>query len=159
MISKGRLLLLSPLLFILASGCGPTKSASASLSGKVAYKGNPVTGGTVTVFVKDGGAYPIPITPEGTYSGTDLPPGEVTVTIETESAKQKFGMGDYAKMKRGGGGGKEKGQMVSPAPEGFQPGAGGQYVKIPRKYSDKEKSGLSLALTRGKNTKDFDLTD
>jgi hypothetical protein len=36
---------------------------------------------------------------------------------------------------------------------------GGTYVKIPPKYAEKDKSPLRVKLSRGSNSKDFDLTD
>lgn len=150
--------LLLPLALFLAFGCG-TKATPSRLSGSVKYNGVPVKAGTITFTAKGGegkdagGTYFAPINEDGTYSTSQLPTGEFAVTIETESANPKRPtMEQY-------GGGKGK-NMTSPMPEGVgAPAAKGGYVKIPSKYSDPKKSGLTVTLTSGKNTKDFDLAD
>jgi hypothetical protein len=142
-----RPLLLLPLVLVLACGCG---GRAAKLSGHVTYKGQPVGGGSVSFYPKTGGGYSAIIAPDGTYTTTDLPPGEMAVAIETESAK-----GKEITEQTGGGGHKAP---MSPRP-GAGEGAprGGQYVKIPDKYKNQETSGLSVTLTSGPQTKDFPL--
>jgi len=150
--TNGRLFLLSlPLLLILASGCGTSKTASASLSGKVSYGGAPVTAGTVTFYGKDGGTYPMAIGSDGSYFASELPPGEGALTVETESANKKNA------QTYGGRGG--KGMAMSPKPEGSGGTETGPYVKIPAKYAAKETSNLTVTIARGKNTHDLNLTD
>jgi len=149
MTSKARLVLLVPVFLVLVSGCQKgNPNALAKLSGKVTYKGAPVTGGNLMLTAKKGGAInSIIISPDGTYSLTDLPEGEMTVTIETESIKES-GAEEY--------GGKK--MPTSPQPKGANI-VKGKYVKIPDKYNNINTSGLSVTLTAGDNTKDFDLTD
>jgi hypothetical protein len=163
MATAGRPFLLLPLFLVLALGCN--KSATpAGVSGKVTYKGQPVPAGSITFHLPAGGIFKYPIR-DGAYSGSDLPAGEMAVTIETESQntndptkpKRTYGQGkdsagggapDYAaKMK-------EAGRIPAGAVT-----TGGEYVKIPEKYATKEKSPLKVTLTNGKNVNDFDLTD
>jgi hypothetical protein len=153
MTSKGRLLLLLPLFLVLACGCGLTnKSAPAKLSGKVTYKGKPLTGGTITLYPPSGGVYAITIKEDGSYSGADLPTGEMPVSIETMAVKAPT---DPVDPKT-----KQKYQM-SPRPgaENASAPAAVEQVKIPAKYAKKETSNLSVTLGPGKQAKDFDLTD
>ncbi len=157
MIITNRLTLLLPLWFLLIVGCGGSKGTVARLSGNVKYKGAPVTAGTIAFTAKGegsgaGGTYLASINPDGTYSTSQLPAGEFTVAIETESANPK-----RASPERYGGG---KG-MDSRPPEAraAAKAAKGAYVKIPSKYASPKTSGLTVTLTSGKNTKDFDLTD
>jgi len=49
--------------------------------------------------------------------------------------------------------------MRSPGPRDVAAGTGGIYVPIPKKYGDKKTSPLKVELTKGKNTKDLELTD
>lgn len=153
-----RLSLLLPIGLLLVLGCGETKGTVARLSGSVKYNGTPVTAGMITFTAKGeggdaGGTYPVPITPDGTYTTSQLPAGELQVSIETESANPK-------RPKAGQQYGGEKAQMKrSPPPEGVGSAPKGTYVKIPPKYSDPKTSGLTVTVTNGKNTKDFDLTD
>jgi hypothetical protein len=154
------LLLLAPLLLVVAAGC---HGHMARLSGTVKYKGQPVSGGSITFHAPEGGIYAFPLKPDGTYSGTEVPAGDYVVTVETESANPKKPTMTYGQQ---GGGAKKAGgdpndyrakmmerNQVPTATEG------GGYVKIPSKYSDKKKSGLQASLGGGSNTKDFDLTD
>jgi hypothetical protein len=148
--TKGRIVLLLPLLLGLASGCGTAKSVPANLTGKVTYNGAPVTAGTLTFYPKEGGGvYPMALNSDGTYSGTDLPLGAGDVAIETESANKKNAQ-TY-------GGGR------APAMSSKPPGSGGTeqgaYVMIPAKYAKKETSNLTVTLTKGNNTNNIDLKD
>ena len=154
--TKARLLLTLPLLLLLVLGCQKSKTP-AKLSGKVTYNGNPVTGGEMVFYFGEGGAPEVTIRSDGTYSATDLPVGEATVTIDTESINPK---GKMAPAQYGGvkGAGKEKMKM-SPMPEAASQSAKGEYVKIPLKYKDKKKSGLTVTLTSGEQTHDFELKD
>ena len=154
--TKGRLFFVLPFFLVLALGCGGSnRSAPASLSGKVTYKGSPVTAGMLTLYTNEAGVYSASLGADGTFSASDLPAGDAVVTVDTESANPNRKVPQYGD-KRGG----DKG-ATSPPPEGVQTGgaAKGSYVKIPAKYSDKSKSGLTVTLTKGKNQKDFELTD
>jgi len=103
----------------------------------------------VTFHSEAGGIYTCPIKPDGTYSTSQVTPGEMVVTIETESANKNRKTPKY-------GGGKVG--MSSPMPED-RPQPGGEYRKIPAKYADKKKSGLKVTLTTGPQKHDFDLKD
>jgi hypothetical protein len=161
-----RLIPVLPLFLVLALGCSGNKNAPSTVSGKITYKGEQVTKGTVTFHPAEGPPYPIAIGSDGTYSMTDVPTGDMVVTVETESAKQQtmptYGgrMGKQAEAEANKG--EAKGRMGpgggSPAPSDFQQG-GGKYTKIPDKYSKKETSPLKTNLTRGKNTFDIPLED
>lgn len=151
MTTKGRLVLLGlPLCLLLpALGCGKTNpSRGASLTGKVTYKGAPVTGGNVQLYT-DEGVYPAVLSPEGTFEIIQVPLGEATLTVETESINPNRKIPTY--------GGGQEGEM-SPPPEGAQTG-GGTYVKIPSRYDKKETSDLKVTLTGGKQTQEFQLKD
>jgi hypothetical protein len=133
-------------LLLALAGCGGRGPVN-QVSGKVTYKSNPVTGGRV-FFHPQGGGTPLPatISPEGTYSA-ELPPGQMQVTVETESikgqARQQF---DYSKM---------------PVPAGAQAPTPGPakpvYVKVPAKYGDVKTSPLRVEVKKGKQTEDINL--
>src|SRR4051812_11220196 len=59
--------------------------APASVSGKVTYNGSPVTGGTISFHSSDHGGALVLINPDGTFKADEVPEGELTVTVETES--------------------------------------------------------------------------
>jgi hypothetical protein len=148
MISKGWFALGFLPFLVLVVGCGSvTSNTPATVSGTVTYKEMPVTGGTVTFYPKEGGAYPTGLDLEGRYT-ISVPTGEFTVTVETESINPKRKAVAY-EGKKG---------TVGSVPEGVGDFTG-EYVPIPHKYADKSTSGLTITLSAGNQTKDFPLTD
>jgi len=155
-------------------GCSSKKSAPAVVSGKVTYKGEPVTGGTL-VFFTEQGVYPVAVSAEGTFTHSDLPEGACTVTIDTEELNPNRKVQAYDQKSNatsgGPGGAKYKSkpapsasgakgkQETSPAGEGSPQGERGQYKKIPPQYADKDKSPLKVTLKAGSQELNFDLTD
>jgi len=139
-------LFLPALLLVCMIGCSRDPSRSASVTGKVNYKGQPVTGGTMTLYVGEAG-YPTGLSPDGAYSLTQIPEGEGTITVNTDALNPN-------KPKYGG-----KAGGMSPMPEYAAEKAKGAYVKIPAKYKNKATSDLKVSLKAGKQQKDFDLTD
>ena len=147
-LSVASLLLTSGLL-----GCsGGDKQAPATVSGSLSYNGQPVKAGTMQFHTADGVPYSAQIAPDGTYTATDLPTGEMVVTVETESINP-----NKAAPKGGDAARRMKMQVQQPAPGTTT--AGDLYVKIPRKYADPKSSPLKVTLERGRQTYDFTLTD
>lgn len=138
-------------MFSVLGGCGPgsNPNAPATISGKVTYKGAPVSGGTL-YFHAEGIVYPTSIDNDGTYLGRDFPVGDMVVTVDTETVNPA-----------------RKGTSYDPQAakmEEYKPPEGvtvttATYVKIPAKYADKTKSGLKVTITPGKQVKDIELTD
>jgi hypothetical protein len=154
--TKRYLVLLLTLFLLSAPGCGSSsRPDAASLSGKITYKNNPVTGGNIIFHTESGGSPPWGINSDGTFTAADLPLGNVEVTIDTEVVNPNRKTPQYGDKK---GGDKNRGERFSPMPEGAK-SATGTYVKIPARYSVKGKSGLTVTLTKGRNQKDFELTD
>jgi hypothetical protein len=141
-----------PLFVFLALGCSGGTLPS-KISGKVTKNGTPLKGGSIKFHAKEGGVYSAPIQLDGSYVATDLPAGEMDVTVETESVKK-------SKLVYGGAQGKakDKNQMVSKGPPDFEQ-VKGEYVPIPPRYADKKTSGLSVTLTRGTLEHDFELAE
>src|SRR5215471_15577314 len=87
MAAKTRTLVLVPLcIAVLSIGCEST-SVPASVEGTVTYHDAPVTYGTITFHplgTDVSGEYSPRISDSGTYKCTQLPQGEMAVTIETE---------------------------------------------------------------------------
>lgn len=145
-----------PLALFLLSGCSGGSKA-ATVSGKVMYKGQPVTGGTLTLYPTDGkgGNSLIPIKPDGTFSTTDVPPGAKQVSIETESIKGAPTGGYNQKPPPGA----KPPDGAAPKMPDIDTSNQPKYVKIPKKYDNPKTSGLTWDIGKSKNTKDFDLTD
>ena len=149
-------------------GCGGgVANAPANISGKVTYKGAPVTGGVVGFFATgtEGGGYSATISPDGTYSTSNIPAGEIKVTVETESLNPNIKPTAYT-------GGASKGPAGTGAPGGGAPKKMGAspmpgnavkreavYVKIPGKYAKKDTTTLKATLKAGSNKVDLDLVD
>ena len=163
MISTRRILLVVPLCLVLAVGCKGSKNPSSQVSGKVTYKGQPVSAGTITFNLKEGGNYGSSLKADGSYQVTGLPAQEMIVTVETESANPKQPKATYGPpmQKKGGQVGPDeyKKMMMQKGAVPDAPSESGAYVAIPKKYADKDKSPLTINLSRGENKKDFDLTD
>jgi hypothetical protein len=166
MMIKRRIVLGCPLLLalILACGCSGGKGANSSVQGKVTYNQQVVSGGTIAFYPTaegQSGPWETHLGADGTYTITDMPAGDYTVTVETESIKRT----ENAPVYGGGRGGPAKGQEkqgrggMSPAPPDRQGGAEEKYVSIPPKYGKKESTTLKTTVGKGKNTYDPVLTD
>jgi len=157
-----RFVLLLPLLVVIAFGCGRSNKRDPSIaSGKVTYKGQEVSAGTITfhpVSQKEGGGFGFPLGPDG-YTAVSLPAEEMVVTVETESANPKTPKPTYGQGGQKGGQNdyRQKMQEKGVVPEAS--GSSGTYVKIPKKYDDKKTSPLRATLTPGKNNLPFELKD
>ncbi|HZT81080.1 MAG TPA: carboxypeptidase-like regulatory domain-containing protein [Gemmataceae bacterium] len=151
--------LLLALLFTLI-GCG---GPSASVSGKVTYKGQPLNGGTV-VFQSTDGKWggSSAIAEDGTYTIPKVPPGQVKIGVETKSVNPTVPKGGGGFMfKKGPADFKMKPPkdtaMPKDADKTFYGGDTKKYVDIPEKYADPEKSGLTYTVTAGKQIHNIDL--
>jgi hypothetical protein len=159
-----RLVVAFPLFLAAAVGCSSGNSNfPAKVSGKITYQGQPVTAGMVTFHSKNNEVYSSSLAPDGTYTMANLPVGEMTVCVETESFNPNKKTPEYKGGKGPGQSGApsvapKKGSTSSPVPSGAGQG-GGSYVKIPAKYADRSGSPLRATLEKGNNTKDFELTD
>jgi hypothetical protein len=142
---------------VVMAGCGPTGGNPGVVSGTVTYNGKPVTGGNLTLHpVKGGPDLPIPIDREGKFSSSGVPEGEMQVSIETESLKNKAAVPpDPPKDMKLPPGVKPEDIKKPDIDMSNRP----TYMKIPRKYADAKTSGLTWTLTKGDNKKDFDLSD
>jgi hypothetical protein len=128
-------------LLVSACGCGGT----ATVSGKVTYRGRPVTAGSVIFVSADQVSRFGVIQPDGSYTVDGVHPGEVKVAVISR---------DPAKTRSVLQGGKpaRPGKKNAPAP----PTAGG-WFPIPRQFEDPETAGLACTLGAGQITHDIDL--
>jgi hypothetical protein len=118
-------------------GCG---ASGGIVTGKVRYKDELVTAGSVTFYGPNEQTAIAPINSDGSYKATKVPLGAVKVAVTTpppvSAAKQKRAR----EMRKGQG---------DPSGE--------KTVSIPSKYGDPEKSGLGLTVTSGSQPFDIDL--
>ncbi|HEY7326436.1 MAG TPA: hypothetical protein VH592_02270, partial [Gemmataceae bacterium] len=151
MTSLTRFFLIVPLFLAIVVGCASKSQTPCSVSGKVTYKGQTVTGGTISFSRTQeelSGSYGFSIKRDGTYEGSSLPAEEYVVVIETESINpdrpaktyQPRGMRTQGGKKIDANTYKQKMQEM-----GKMPGVKeeqGTYVKIPKQYGDKKTSPL-----------------
>jgi hypothetical protein len=115
-------------LAVLATGCA---KPMGNVSGTLKYNGQALDKGTITFYDKDNQARSSEIK-DGKYEVTKVRGGTVKIAIVTPRPMT----------------------MVMGGKSSTVPGA---KVIIPDHYGDPEKSGLTLEVTRGDQTKDFDL--
>jgi hypothetical protein len=137
-------------LTVALAGCSGKDAPAAKLSGAVTYNGQPVKAGNLRFHTSDGLAYSGVISPDGTYTATDLPDGELVVTLETEHLNPNRKAGavgkDFDKRMK---------YQMQPAPSGAvtpeEP-----YIKVPEKYGNPRTSPVTITATRGRQVKDIE---
>ena len=143
-------------------GCSKKNSSSAArVSGSLTYNGQPIKGGVMYFHDSEGKAYAAKISPDGTYSASDIPVGELIVTVDTDPlnpgrANAPKGPTAEARMKM------DQSMSRRPdAPSGGTPppSPADLYIKIPAKYANAKTSPLTVTLDSGRNVKDINLTD
>lgn len=119
-----------------AGGCS-SKAKKAVIDGKVTYKGGAVAWGSVRFFDADGTLWSSALlNPDGTFTATDVPPGEVQVAVKE--------LPPLARPKQEG----DSGDKGVPA---------GKSVRIPPKYQDPKTSGLHYTIGPGTNHLEIEL--
>jgi hypothetical protein len=153
-VTRTRLL---PLAFLLPAfsfaGCSGDKIAPAKVSGNITYNGQPLKAGILQFHTKQGDtyiAYDGRISLDGTYSATDLPEGELIVTVTTEHLNP--GRKGPTKSKE-----YDRRMSAQQQPEATAVPQEEPYTKIPDKYSKPNTSPLSVTLKGGRNLKDLEL--
>ncbi len=125
----------------LAGGCGNGKG---DVSGKVTYKGELLKFGSVQ-FMSPAGAMVSEIQSDGTYSLTGVPSGtsKISVTCQDDEGYVKYMHALAASAK----------DKSKPKPKGHPD----DFSKVPAKYNDFDKSGLTYEVKSGKQTYDIEL--
>ncbi|HEY1188293.1 MAG TPA: carboxypeptidase-like regulatory domain-containing protein [Gemmata sp.] len=130
---------------LLAVGC---QSRTATVSGTVTYRGQPVTGGSVVFYCSDKQIVRGLIGPDGRYSIPNVPIGSASVVVAVQShAKVPEGFRLSQQLPPSAGG------PVPPAPT--PPGA--RPVALPPRYALPEESGLAVTIGDAHVTYDIDL--
>jgi hypothetical protein len=138
-------------------GCG-SGGAQGKLTGKVLYKGKPVTGGSV-IFRPSSASentVTVPILPDGSYTAT-VPAGVVKIAVDNrelqppETTAKKEHPRNLPKVGNVG--------TDTPDPRVNPQKPAGTYIKLPDKYHDVASSGLSYTVKSGSQTYNIDLEE
>jgi hypothetical protein len=130
-----------------AAGCGPR---TATVTGKVTYKGNVVKGGRVVFASEKGPSVLAVIGEDGSYTAEHVPVGNVKIAVQTKYLGVAAGMGKAGAPPKDAGG-----------PDGQKPGklspeeAARKFVAIPSSYEDAETSGLTYTVRGGSQEHDL----
>jgi hypothetical protein len=114
-----------------ATGC----TSRTTVTGKVTFKGKPVTWGTVTVIASDDIQYAGQINPDGTYSIAGVPTGPAKFAVSSPNPDGTSRGGPAAA--NGGAGDRGDAGEAPPSPPA------GTWSRLPEKYSDPLQSGLT----------------
>jgi hypothetical protein len=147
----------------LLAGCGVR---TGHVTGKVTYKGNQVPAGWVYFRPADPALNLVsaPLAEDGSFEA-DVPAGEVTVTIDNRDWEPPEGGAVPAMPRNIPLSAEAKAKLAAaaaPPKKESEPRSGvksGKYVRIPAKYYDGATSGLTITVTGGSQTQNFDLTD
>jgi hypothetical protein len=144
-----RLALGLTVLAVAAGGCGK-KGKKNEVTGKVVLvkkdgTTQDVTGGVITFHPESGAPYPGTIKPDGTFELTDVPPGKMRVTVETEKLKNQT-VGYTAPKKAP----KPPKGTKTEQPE-FDTSDRPKYVRVPPAYWKPDTTKFTCEITEGKN--------
>jgi hypothetical protein len=174
-----RLFHLSCLVCFTAAVLGCSRSdPRGSVKGTVTYQGNPIKAGTVYFYFEQGGRYQAELKSDGSYQLMDVPTGNAKVLVDNEpfnpdqkpvlyTTRQKQIASGYGKnmseydARMGKAGAKkdappEEGQPLSPEKRAELAKV---YVKIPKKYTSDSTTPLTYTVERGRQVKNFELSD
>ena len=92
-------ILILPIVILPLMGCG--KRNQGVVSGTITYRGQPVNGVVLHLYPSSGKDVSIPVTQEGTFRTTNVPPGEYKIVVEAPKPRDMPAMpkkgGDPAK--------------------------------------------------------------
>ncbi len=110
-------------LAVIVIGCGGSRTSS-SVSGVVKYKGSPVSGGEL-ILVQEGNSASAFVTEQGSFTITDIPPGEYAVYFDNELLNPKHKQTQYNPTNMNKGSMPSMGTKGGMAPPGMPAGMTG----------------------------------
>jgi hypothetical protein len=138
---------LALLVVIVGISAYASSGGSPTVSGRVTYLGRPVIWGSVILVGADGRSAVGRIQPDGTFTVTNAPTGEVGVSITSPDPLAQH----YATQL------KTSRDRVPVAQWPAMPVDRQQWFLIPKRYEDAQKSELTLTVKRGSNECDLTL--
>ena len=131
-----RWLILVSVGLLLLVGCTPIPATTGTLTGTVTYKGQPVNDAALMLYsgnAEESGLI-IPVSDQGTFTTSSLPPGEYKVVVEGRS---------------GAAAGGTTGAQFQTKPT----------IPFPKKYKDAKTTDLTVKVVAGQQKVDFKLED
>jgi hypothetical protein len=130
-------------------GCNTSKVPKGSLKGTIAYKGQPINGGSLLLHGTDGNGIEvtIPVAQDGTFSSTEVPVGEYKVVVEPNPGGTPF---DTTGMTP-----EQKEKMKEQIQASKTPGT----IKFPEKYQKLETTDLTVKVAKGQTSVELRLND
>jgi hypothetical protein len=120
------------------------------VSGKITYKGQPLAGAALLLYPTSGGVtepITIPVTNEGDFRITDMPPGEYKVVVQGTQGAVDVDLSMIPPDKRAEIKEKLNPQNIPPT------------IPFPNKYKSERTTPLKCEITETSQTLDFVLTD
>jgi hypothetical protein len=152
---------LAALTLAATAGCSPKKQKGV-LSGKVTYKGQSLQGGILILHPtgEGGSPYQIPLKGDGTFTVSDVPPGQYKVTVQVARRSNPVGSFNMGKVPAGSTLPPDmEEKMKKQLPAEASGGAAGP-TDLPAKYTDPNQTPLTMKVEVGDQApQNFDLTD
>jgi hypothetical protein len=147
-------------LLVIVVGCNKVSQPKTEIKGKVTYKGAPLPGGNMAFYSATPGSAAVTcaINPDGTFLVNGVTVGQNKVTVETESLK-KNEVPQMNEAMMGGMSKENRDKIKDDLAKAKANNSGPQYIAIPKKYADLNKTTLSVDVKDGKQTIDIDLPD
>jgi hypothetical protein len=131
---------------LLLAGCGSSRPPAGAVSGTIMYNGKPVNGPTLLLYPTAGAqtsTVSIPVSQEGTFRITEVPVGEYKIVVQPSAGDPGPPTKNLSQEM------KEKAEKLkTPAT-----------ITIPQKYTTKEKTDLSVNVTKGEVKVPLELKD
>jgi hypothetical protein len=140
---------------LLLMGCGSKRGKDGMVSGTIQYKGKPVNGAVLHLHPSPGPGADIliPVSQEGTFRTSNVPPGEYKIVVEAKSPPPGGGMPPIPKK-------------VDPSKEAEMKAklqqVGGQEtptIPYPAKYKILASTDLKCTIKEGEQTLPLELKD
>lgn len=139
---------------LVLTGCG---EGTGDLTGTIMHKGKAVASGSISAVGADGIPHGGSIGPDGRYTLTGLPVGEVKITVVSPNPAKSGRADGRGAGARGEGRGKEARAMPKrddPTPD---PEAAKNWFPVPDTYADIARTPLRATVKRGPTAHDIDL--
>jgi len=141
----------------LVSGCKKDKEGGGLISGKVTFKSanGPCLANAVTMTVHpaNGAEIGVPLTPEGTFTASNIPAGEIKITFKLPNFGMGFGPGSMSedRMTQAMKDQMERAKKDQAERLRTESGGTGDIPTVNKKYNDMSSTPVSFHIVEGTN--------